>query len=320
MVRIGGTMLAPVRMPERIADGKRETRLPSRGLWWRVMTKQPGEVPSACRLAFVRLLSQPEAAIDLAEAALLIAKEEYPALEVAHYLSRLEDMAGDVRGLVGEATDPHRLIASLNKYLFPQLGFHGNTEDYYDPRNSFLNDVLDRRTGIPITLSIVYMEVARRIGLPLRGVGMPGHFLVKYVGPDEEIVIDPFNGGAIVSPADCQRLIDRVYEGKLTFAPRFLAAVGTRQILFRMLNNLKGVYLTNQQYGKALSVVERVLILDPKAAHEVRDRGLLLCQLKRFPEAMLVLERYLRLMPAAEDAEVIRDHLRSLRERVASLN
>ncbi len=284
------------------------------------MTKQPAEIPSSCRLAFIRLLGRPEAAINLAEAALLIAKEEYPTLEVAHYLSQLEEMAGDVRRLVGSPPDPHRLIASLNDHLFQQLGFHGNTEDYFDPRNSFLNDVLDRRTGIPITLSILYMEVARRNGLRLKGVGMPGHFLVKYVGPDEEIVIDPFHGGALVSPADCQRLIDRVYQGKLTFEPRFLAAVGTRQILFRMLQNLKGVYFGRQQYGKALGVVERLLILDPKAANEVRDRGLLLCQLKRFPEAMLVLERYLRLMPAAEDAEVIREHLRSLRERVASLN
>ncbi len=284
------------------------------------MRKQPAEVPSPCRLAFARLLSQPEAAIDLAEAALLIAKEEYPALEVAHYLSRLEDMAGEVRGLNDITTDPHRLITSLGEYVFRHLGFQGNSGDYYDPRNSFLNDVLDRRTGIPITLSIVYMGVARRIGLVLQGVALPGHFLVKYVGSDEEIVIDPFHGGAIISPVDCQRLIDRVFQGKLTFEPRFLAGVGTRQILFRMLNNLKAIYCTNQEYGKALGVVERMQILDPKAVNEVRDRGLLLCQLKRFPEAMLVLERYLHLMPAAEDAEVIREHLRSLRERVASLN
>ncbi len=284
------------------------------------MRQQPAEVPSPCRLAFLRLLNQPEEVIDLAVAALLIAKEEYPALEVGEYLSRLEGMAEELRGRGAAAPDPHRLIASLNDYLFRQLGFHGNSEDYHDPRNSFLNEVLDRRTGIPITLSIVYMEVARRIGLSLRGVGMPGHFLVKYLGPDEEIVIDPYHGGAMVSPADCQRLIDGMYQGKLTFEPRFLAAVGTRQILSRMLRNLKGLYYSRQEYGKALAVVERLLILDPKAANEVRDRGLLLCQLKQFPEAILVLERYLRLMPAAEDTEVIRDHLRSLRERVASLN
>ncbi len=284
------------------------------------MRKQPAEVPSPCRLAFARLLSQPEGEIDLAEAALLIAKEEYPALEIPRYISRLEEMAAGVRGLGAPAGEPHRLIASLGEYLFRRLGFQGNSEDYYDPRNSFLNEVLDRRTGIPITLSIVTMEVARRIGLPLRGVGLPGHFLVKYVGPDEEIVIDPFHGGALVSPADCQRLIDHVYQGKLTFEPRFLAGVGTRHILFRMLNNLKGIYCSRQEYGKALGVVERLLILEPKAANEIRDRGLLLCQLKRFPEAMLALERYLHLMPAAEDAEVIREHLRSLRERVASLN
>ncbi len=284
------------------------------------MTKQPAEVPSSCRLAFARLLTQPEAEIDLAEAALLIAKEEYPGLEVADYLGRLENMAEHVRTLVGTTVNPHRLIASLNEYLFQRLGFHGNTQEYYDPRNSFLNEVLDRRIGIPITLSIVYMSVAHRSGLCLQGVGMPGHFLVKYVAQGEEIVIDPFNGGAMVSPSDCQRLMDHVYGGKLAFQQRFLAAVGTRQILFRMLSNLKGIYCNAQEYGKALGVVERLLILDPRVPNEIRDRGLLLCQLKRFAEATLALERYLRLMPAAEDAEVIREHLRSLRERVATLN
>ncbi len=284
------------------------------------MTKQPAEVPSPCRLAFARLLTQPEAEIDLAEATLLIAKEEYPSLEVADYLGRLENMAEHVRTLVGTTVNPHRLIASLNEYLFQRLGFRGNTQDYYDPRNSFLNEVLDRRTGIPITLSIVYMSVAHRSGLCLQGVGMPGHFLVKYVAQGEEIVIDPFNGGAKVSSSDCQRLMDHVYGGKLAFQPRFLAAVGTRQILFRMLSNLKGIYCNAQEYGKALGVVERLLILDPRVPNEIRDRGLLLCQLKRFAEATLALERYLRLMPAAEDAEVIREHLRSLRERVATLN
>lgn len=277
-------------------------------------------MPPPCRRAFARLVSRPEPAIDLAEAALLIAKEEYPNLEVTHYLARLDALADELRDRVGDPGDPHRLIAGLGDYLFREQGFRGNADDYYDPRNSFLNDVLDRRMGIPITLSTVYMEVGRRLGVRLHGVGMPGHFLVKYVGPDEEIVIDPFSGGTIVSPADCQRLLDRITGGKLLFKPRFLAALGTRQILARMLTNLKAIYFNGQAYAKALSVVERLLILDPHAATEIRDRGLLSSQLKRCPEAMADLERYLKLVPAAEDAEVIRDHLRSIRQRVASQN
>ncbi len=284
------------------------------------MSRHPAEVPPPCRFVFARLVHRPETAIDLAEAALLIAKEEYPGLEVPSYLARLDDMAEAVRAQVGRDKDSHRLIAGLNDFLFRDQGFHGNTEDYYDPRNSFLNDVLDRRTGIPITLSTVYMEVGRRLGLRLYGAGMPGHFLVKFVARDEEIVIDPFNGGAILSPADCQRVLDRMYEGKLAFEPRFLVTVGTRQILARMLTNLKAIYFNCREYAKALAVVDRLLILDPRAATEIRDRGLLSCQLKRYPQAMADLTRYLTLAPQAEDAKVIRDHLRSIRERVASMN
>jgi regulator of sirC expression with transglutaminase-like and TPR domain len=284
------------------------------------MTTDPIETPPPCRPAFARLVSGPEAAIDLAEAALLIAKEEYPDLEVAPYLSRLDAMAAELRERTGGAGDVHRLIAGLSDYLFREQGFRGNTGDYFDPRNSFLNDVLDRRLGIPITLSTVYMEVGRRLGVRLHGVGMPGHFLVKYMGPDEEIVIDPFNGGRIVAPADCQRILDRISSGQLRFEPHFLSVVGTRRILARMLTNLKVIYFNGQAYAKALGVVERLLILDPHAATEIRDRGLLCCQLKRNREAMADLERYLKLAPDAEDAGVIRDHLRSIRQRAASMN
>lgn len=284
------------------------------------MSLQPGDPIHTCRLAFTRLVSRPEEAIDLAEAALFIAKEEYPELDVAGYLGRLAGMAAEVQAQVRSTVDPRRLIETLNAYLFQAQGFRGNSEDYYDPRNSFLNDVLDRRIGIPITLSTVYMAVGGRLGLHLHGVGMPGHFLVKHVAADEEMVIDPFNEGALVTSADCQRILDRIYGGKLTFEPRFLTTLGTRRILGRMLSNLKVIYFNNHAYAKALSIVDRLLILDPQAATEIRDRGLLSSQLKRFAEATADLERYLRLAPEAEDAEVIRDHLRSMRERVASMN
>jgi regulator of sirC expression with transglutaminase-like and TPR domain len=284
------------------------------------MILHPAESSPPCRLAFARLVSRPEETIDLAEAALLIAKEEYPDLKVADYIGRLDAMAAEIQAQVNCTADPHGMIDALNTYLFQAQGFRGNSEDYYDPRNSFLNDVLDRRTGIPITLSTVYLAVGGRLGLRLHGVGMPGHFLVKYMAPDEEVVIDPFHGGAVVTPTDCQRLLDRVYGGKLTFEPRFLTTLGTRRILARMLANLKVIYFNNHAYAKALSTVDRLLILDPRAATEVRDRGLLASQLRRFTEATADLERYLFLAPEAEDADVIRAHLRSMRERAASMN
>ena len=276
--------------------------------------------PPPCRLAFAHLVRQPDAAIDLAEATLLIAKEEYPDLALAAYLARLDEIGADAQRLAGSSQDPHRLIAALGEHLFQRLGFRGNTDDYYDPKNSFLNEVLDRRVGIPITLSTVYIAVGKRIGLRVHGVGMPGHFLVKYVSADEEIVIDPFGGGRIVSPGDCQQILERLFEGKRLFDPVMLSTVGTRQILTRTLANLKAIYFNNEEYGKALSVVDRLLILHPHDACEIRDRGLLSCQLRRYPEAIADLERYLRLAPEASDAETIREHLRSLRQRAAALN
>jgi regulator of sirC expression with transglutaminase-like and TPR domain len=258
--------------------------------------------------------------MNLALAALLIAKEEYPTLDIGSYLLRLDRMAEAIRTRVGANCEPRKILTRLNQFLFEEEGFHGNSQDYYDPRNSYLNEVLDRRTGIPITISTVYLEVGKRLGLPLVGVGLPGHFLVKLASPESEIVLDPFGGGAETSPTDCQRLLDKLHEGRIALHPRHLAAVTTRQILCRMLNNLKGIYVRTDQYGKALAVVERLLILYPDSASDIRDHGLLACQLKRYGDATRDLDRYLRLAPQAEDHDTIRDHLRSIRERVGALN
>jgi len=284
------------------------------------MHKRQNKIPPACRVAFAHLVRQPDAAIDLAEATLLIAKEEYPSLDLGEYLARLDDMGATVRCRAGAGQEPHRLIAELSEYLFQHLGFRGNAADYYDPKNSFLNEVLDRRLGIPITLSAVYLEVGRRAGLSVHGVGMPGHFLVKYVGSSEEIIIDPFGGGGIVSPPECQEMLDRISDGKRCFEPGMLSIVGTRQILTRMLVNLKAIYFNNEEYDKALSIVERLMILHPRDECEIRDRGLLLCQLRRYADAVVDLERYLRLAPTANDSQTIREHLRTLCQRAAALN
>ncbi|MBI3080151.1 MAG: tetratricopeptide repeat protein [candidate division NC10 bacterium] len=272
------------------------------------------------RARFAALIRRPEEEIDLAEAALLIAGEEYPNLDVAAYLSLLAHMGAEARRRVRSSRPAASALEALNHYLFDELGFAGDTENYYDPRNSYLNDVLERRTGIPISLSTVYMTVARHSGLPIRGVGFPGHFLVKFAGEGEEIVLDPFNRGAILTEADCQRLLDQATAGWARFSRELLGATGTKAILARMLGNLKGIYAATRQYAKALACVERILLLTPDAAPEIRDRGLLLAQMQRTEEAVLALTRYLKQSPAPEDAAQVKEQLRTLRMRQALLN
>jgi len=317
MVRIGGV----IRGFQHDRAGPEEQDLTRRRDESTVMTRQfPTEDPHASLAAFARAVTRPDDAIELSRAALLIARMEYPDLEVDAYLRQLDAMVDAARIRLAGAQDLRERLDALNDYLFVREGFRGNLADYCDPRNSFLNEVLDRRTGIPITLSLVYLEVGRRLGLSLSGAGMPGHFLVTCGGADAEIVLDPFGGGAILSPADCQRILDGLYGGRVAFEPRMLAPMGPRKILARILNNLKSIYIKQDQYRQAIAVVERLLVLHPDLPGELRDRGLLACQLKRYPAASADLDRYLRLSPEAEDRDVILEHLRSIRERVAALN
>lgn len=272
------------------------------------------------RSRFAALIRRPEGEIDLAEAALLIAGEEYPGLDVAAYLGLLAKMGAEARRRVVGIRPAASALEVLNHYLFDELGFTGNAEDYYDPRNSYLNEVLDRRTGIPISLSTVYVTVAREAGLPIWGVGFPGHFLVKVAGDGEEIVLDPFNRGAILTETDCRKLLQRATEGQGVFSRDLLQTTGTKVILARMLGNLKGIYSATRQYAKALSCVERILLLNPEATSEIRDRALLLGQMQRTEEAILELTRYLTQSPEPDDAEKVREQLRRLRMGQALLN
>jgi regulator of sirC expression with transglutaminase-like and TPR domain len=227
------------------------------------------------RQLFTEAVTGPENRLDLARAALLIASEAYPGLDILRYVAKLEVMAAAVRPTVTTTDDPTLKIESLNAYLFEERGFRGNAEDYYDPRNSFLNDVVDRRLGIPITLSIIYMEVGRRVGMPLQGVGMPGHFIMKYADPGGDIYIDPFNKGRMLSRQACEELIQQLYGEPVPFQEAFLAPVSKKQILARMLMNLKAIYVHTKDYLKALSVVERLLIIQPDVEQEVKDRAAL---------------------------------------------
>jgi regulator of sirC expression with transglutaminase-like and TPR domain len=192
------------------------------------------------------------------------------------------------------------------------LGFTGNKQEYYDPRNSFLNDVIDRRLGIPISLALVYIEIARRVDFPMVGIGMPGHFLIRPDVSDIEIFVDAFNDGEILFPQDCQEKLTQIYQHPVTLQPEFLAAVTNKQILARMLTNLKYIYLNQKELEKALAAVERILLLFPGFALEVRDRGLLCYQLGRFSQAATDLETYLTQTPEAQDAYIIRRLLTQL--------
>jgi len=280
------------------------------------------ERDSSARQRFATMVSKNEGSINLAEAALLIAEEEYPGLDVEAYLDRLNRMAHEVEKRFRNDCDedPLGCVEALNGYFFNDLKFRGNAEEYYDPRNSFLNEVLDRRTGIPITISTVYLEVGWRLGMPLHGVGFPGHFLVKYSAGKGEIILDPFHRGSILTEKECQGRLDQVYARGVRFRPDFLAAVTKRQILARILANLKGIYVAAKDYRRALAAVERMLVINPDLAPEIRDRGILRMQLSQAPQAIADLEWYVTTNPQAEDVEEVRKRLRDCRQAQASLN
>jgi regulator of sirC expression with transglutaminase-like and TPR domain len=265
------------------------------------------------------MAARPEADVDLAEASLLIAGEEYPDLDPAVYLARLDELGSALRRQTREAREEDA-IPALNRLLFEQEGFHGNTEDYYDPRNSFLNDVLDRRTGIPILLCTVYMEVARRAGLPVEGVGLPGHFVVRLASPSASLLVDPFHAGAVITLEDCQRRLDRIYAGRLRLDSAMLAPCGRKSMLARMLRNLKGIYVKAGDYPRALRAVEMLRILDPDSVDELRDRGVLYAALDCYAAAASDLESYLALRPRCAEAPQLAARAAELRARAARVN
>ncbi len=270
---------------------------------------------------FAALVSRDDERIDLARAALTIARTEYPDLDINRYLSRIDSLARRVRARVPDLGDAAETIAALNSVLFDEEGFRGNRDDYYDPRNSFLNDVLDRKLGIPITLALIYMEVGRRSGLPLFGVGMPGHFLLKHYDPEgREMLIDAFERGSVLSPADCQRRLDEIYSGQIRLQTEFLMPVTRRQILTRVLNNLKTIYLGARNFRKALPIVDLVLVIYPRSPEDVKHRAVLRYNLGQLRGALDDLELYLKMSPEASDADEIRATALALRRKLASLN
>ncbi len=271
---------------------------------------------------FQNVVRQPDDQIDLARAALLIAKGRNGDLDVERYIAELDFLGTTLgRRIAGDA-DVALRIGALNQFLFQEQGFEPNRKDYYDPRNSFLNDVLDRKLGIPISLSVLYLEIGQRIGLPLRGVSFPGHFLVKCRVNQGLIILDPFAGGVSLSMQDLQKRLREVRGGEVSRAivASLLVAAEKKEILARMLRNLKSVYVQRDDVQAALSVIEWLMVLCPDSAGEIRDRGLLFQQMECFRAALADLERYLKLQPGADDADDIHAKVVELRQNTARLN
>jgi regulator of sirC expression with transglutaminase-like and TPR domain len=277
---------------------------------------------------FERILAEKEERIDLARACLMIAQDAYPGLDVERYLGDIERLAIRLRGRIPPSGQAEERVVALNQFLYGEMNFWGNTEDYYDPRNSYLNEVLDRRTGIPITLGIVYMEVGRRVGLPLEGVSFPGHFLVRLRLRGGTLVLDPFAGGAPQSERELRQRLERVVpeqaRGGVPLAElpldHFLEPASKRQILSRVLRNLKGIYREADKPERMLELLNRMLLVAPDASGELRDRGYVYQRLECWRPAHKDLTDYLEREPDAPDVDDVRASLLDLSARCARLN
>ncbi len=278
--------------------------------------QQPAPSP---RDRFAALMTDPTADIALDEAALLIAAEEYEDLDVAAYLGALDDLAEAAAARLEGTGTPGERALRLNHFLFEDECFSGNRHDYYDPRNSYLNEVIDRRSGIPISLSVVYMAVADRLGHDVRGIGFPGHFLVKWMG-DEEIVVDAFVG-RVLSRDDCRRRLAATLGGSVALRPELhLRPAAPREILVRMLGNLKQIFVQRGDWDRALDCCERALLVVPDAPSELRDRGLVLEQQGWDLAAAADLDRFLELAPQDPSAPEIRARREALGRRLGPLH
>jgi regulator of sirC expression with transglutaminase-like and TPR domain len=277
---------------------------------------------------FAELLGGDDGRIDLARACLMIAQDAYPQLDLERYLGEIERMALRLRGRLPQDLGAEERVVALNQFLFEDLGYWGNAEDYYDPRNSYLNEVIDRKTGIPLTLSILYMEIGRRIGLPLQGVSFPGHFLVRMRLRAGMLVLDPFSGGAPQSGNELRERLQRVIpEGVADNVPvaelpldQFLEPASNRQILARMLRNLKGIYRDTDKPESMLDVLNRMLVVSPDASAELRDRGIVYHRLECYRAALKDLSDYAEREPDAPDQDDVRVRLMELSALCARLN
>lgn len=276
------------------------------------------EARTRARTQFAALAGRQGDAIPLADAALLIAAEEYPDLDVGAYLARIDTLADQVRERVDNALTPRVAGNALARFLHESEGFHGNADDYYDPRNSFLNEVMDRRCGIPITLSILYMELARRLGIGVQGIGLPGHFLVRIV--ESGTYVDPFSGRVDMDEDDCAARVRELYAGQNTFERSMLAAQSNREILVRVLQNLFEVYRSKGDQHRAVGAVDRMILLHPDSPRLRRERAKMLADAGEYQRALHDLRHLRKLQAGGRRSERLRSWRRFVEEMASRMN
>ncbi len=269
--------------------------------------------PALARRRFREIASLPDAMLDLVEASLVIALEHDPGLEIDRYLQQVREWSRAVRERLEGSRDVERIVESINKLLFEEQGFHGEEEDYYDPRSALLNQTLDTHAGLPITLSILYIEISRRVGMDVAGVSLPGRFLVKFSGAFGQIVVDPFDGGRVLSTVELQKYLDALYGGGVRLREHHLRSFTAKEILARELAHLKSAYLAQHDLPRAAASIDRLLILDGNDSYELRDRATVAVQMHAYREAIECFERYLALTPHADDVARIREQIAYLR-------
>ena len=252
--------------------------------------------------------------IDLATAALLIAAVEYPDLDIDQQLAILDSLAEGAAYRIGQDRDPFHCVNNLSEYLFDEVGFQGNHGEYYDPRNSYLNEVLQRRTGLPITLCLVCLEVGKRLDIPLVGVGLPGHFVLSHRS-QTDLIIDPFRRGILLSEEECAQILKNVLGANVDWDPRYLMPASNREFIARILRNLKGIYLNRRDHEEALDVVDITLALRPDDLNERRDRGLIYYRLGHYQMALDDLRHFLTSAPAGTDTSNVEKLVGYIEER-----
>lgn len=259
--------------------------------------------------------------IDLIRASLNISQYvRYPELDIEHYISKLTVISDEIASRIPDSAGTRERIEIINGYLYNEMGFCGNRSDYYDPRNSFLNDVIDHRKGIPISMSILYSHIAQKAGIDLKGVCFPGHFMLRSAGYDREIIVDPYNEGKILSRDDCQSVLDNLFGGKVKLEERFLEFADNSQILKRVVNNLKSIYVSGKDYEKALKTVNLLLSLDPDDVDQLRDRALICINLECYSQSLEDLQSYFsKTGPDVNDDE-LKSYIPLLRNIVGNLN
>jgi regulator of sirC expression with transglutaminase-like and TPR domain len=269
--------------------------------------------PAAARRRFEEIAGLPDERLDLVEGSLVIALEENPSVDMQRHLGAVRAWSEAVRARLEGSRDVERIVETINRLLFDEEGFHGEDDDYYDPRSALLSEALDRHAGLPIALSILYIELSRRLGVDAAGIALPGRFLVKFSGPFGVIVIDPFDGGRVLNTLELQKILDGMYGGGVRLREHHLRAYTPKQVLARELAQLKAAYLAQHDLARAAASIDRLLILDDRDAWEVRDRATLAMQLHSYRQAIDLFERYLVLVPSADDTARVREQVAYLR-------